>query len=155
MVVRRQRVKFLVRDGGVIRELVWGEGKPLADYSVEGATCLGSLSEGNKQVMLLGLARSPARGERATVSTRRLVKNAVTGRDGYAEVLVERPTESLSLTVRFPRARPPLDARLVTSPPCRAGRRLACRYGRDGRPYLKWSAHRPDNHVVYSVRWRW
>src|SRR3990172_296321 len=89
-VIRRtQRVKFRADDAGVIRDLVWGEGDPLAGYSVVGATCAGVRQEGSRRAVLLALPRKPSRGDEALVATSRTVRDPVTGPTGYAESYVE------------------------------------------------------------------
>ncbi len=152
---RRQRVKFRVDDGGVIRDLVWGEGNPLAGYSVVGAKCAGVRQEGSKRAVLLALPRKPGRGDEAVVATSRKVRNPVLGPTGYAESYVERPTGRLSLKVFFPKSRPPTEAHLVASPSNAPSRPLKVHYGPHGRPYLSWKKTRPDQHVTFSMRWAW
>jgi hypothetical protein len=154
-ILRTQKVRFLVPDEGVIRELAWGRGEQLKEFSVEGAKLVGTRFEGSRTVLLLGLDHRPDKGEVATVRTKRIVANAVAGRDGYAEASLERPTRRLAVAVRFPKHRPPVRAHLVTSPPRLPARRLRCRYGADGRPYISWTTRRPERYVTYSFRWRW
>ena len=152
---RRQRVRFRVEDSGVIRDLVWGEGNPLAGYAVVGARCAGVRQEGSKRVVLLALPRKPSRGDQATVATSRTVRDPAVGPAGYAESWVERPTAKLSLKVVFPRSRPPTEAHLVTVPTSSDSRRLKLRYGSDGRPYLSWRKRKPHTFTTYSMRWAW
>ena len=155
IVNRRQRVQFLREDTGVIRELVWGEGEPLAGYSVQGAQRLGVRREGSRRVILLGLPRTYAKGERALVTSRRLIRGALTEQTAYAEMFVERRTRRIGLKVLFPKSRPPRDAHLTTSPATASSERIRTRYGPEGRPYLVWKRRNPERFTTYSLNWRW
>ena len=155
VVRRKQRIRFLAEDAGLIRELVWGEGNPLADYRVQGARCLGFQREGSKSVILLTLARRPTKGEEAVISSCRLISHALTDDNGYAEMLVERPTRYVALKVLFPRTRPPREAHLTSQPPSLSKPSIPIRFGRDGRPYLIWRYNNPNRFTTYSLRWSW
>jgi hypothetical protein len=151
---RRQRVRFLAVDSGVVRDLVWGEGDPLARYTATGARRLAVQPDGSRKVVLLGLARRPQRGERVSIRSRRVIINGLTQRQEYCEVLVERPTCRLSMRVLFPRSRPPRDAVLLPSTGGMAYR-VPVRYGADGRPVLCCSVKKPVPERIYSLRWSW
>ena len=148
-------MRFLVEDSGVVRELVWGEGNPLAAYSVQGASLLAVQSEGPKRVLLLGLERRPNRGDQAAITSRRQIRNGFVDSSPYAEVSVERPTSKLGLKVLFPCSRPPLGARVESVPPTMPARSIRIRYGADGRPFLSWSMRQPERFTTYSLRWQW
>jgi hypothetical protein len=53
VIKRVQRVRFLTEDAGVVRDVVWGSGSPLAGYSSTGAKRLGVRHEGSKRVVRL------------------------------------------------------------------------------------------------------
>ena len=152
---RRQRVRFLVEESGVVRDLVWGEGNPMARYGVSGARRLDVVAEGSRRVVLLGLASRPRRGEVAEIEARRLIRGGFKGKTGYFEALVERPTRRLSLQVKFPATRAPRLAHLVVSPPGHRARAVAIGYDANGRAFLHWSKSKPLEHRVYSLRWTW
>lgn len=155
VLTRRQRVAFRVADSGVVREPVWGEGKPLAHYHVQGARRLGLRQEGMTRTVLLGLQGPTSAGEEATVRSRRTIRDGLLGTEEYLAAYLERPTAQLSLRVRFPRSRPPRAAQIVSIPATHPPRRLAARIGRDGRPLLSWRASKPAHNCTYLVRWSW
>ena len=105
--------------------------------------------------MLLGLERVATKGEVVTIYTRREVRSPFKGRDGYAEVSVERPTQRLRVTVKFARRGAPAQARLVTAPSGDENEVARYRYGADGRPYFRASFRRPTPFKMYSFRWQW
>jgi len=154
MLARRQLVRFLVADSGVVRDLIWGNGNQVARYSAHGANRLGLRPEGPLQVMLLGLPYRPVKGERVVLQSRRAIRGALQGSSEYCEMLVERPTRRLALKVLFPRSRPPTTASVVTSPDASVTR-VPVRYGADGRPFLQWGCTAPKQHRTYSLRWAW
>jgi hypothetical protein len=154
VLARRQLVRMLVPDTGVVRDLIWGNGNQLVRYRSRGATRLGVRPEGPKQVLLLGLPHRPAKDERLLLQSRRTIHNALQESAEYCEMLVERPTRRLGMKVLFPRSRPPTAARLVTAQDASV-QRVPVRYGADGRPYLQWGCTAPRQDWTYSMRWSW
>lgn len=152
---RRQRIRFLRADSEPVRDLVWGEGTPVARYTASGAQRLGIVPEGSKQAVLLRVPPVARQGTKATILSRRLIKDGLVGRSEYFEALVERPTSHLAMRILFPPERPPRDAVLVTSPRRADGRRVPVRYGADGRPTLSWRVRVPVPDTVYCLRWSW
>lgn len=152
---RRQIVKMLRDAPVVIRDTIWGEGKPLAGYLVEGAQRFGLTSEGSRRAVLLTRDRPGMTGERIVVKTRRFLESAFLDELEYFETSLERPTGRVSMKVLFPKTRPPNDARLVTATPDHELRRIRTRYDRDHRPYLVWREHEPQQFRTYSLRWLW
>ena len=151
---RKQRVRFLASEAGTIRELIWGEGEPLAHYSTRGATRSAFRREGSKRVALLSLDHTPLRGETVPVVTRRVIRDGLLNRQEYLETLVERPTRRLAVKVLFPVMRPPRSASLATSPPG-LRRSVPVRYRSDGRAFLSWRTSRPRPYSTYSLTWAW
>jgi hypothetical protein len=152
---RRQGIRFLSAEHGLIRDLVWGDGNTLARYCVRGARRLSVQPEGSKSTVLLGLDRPTRQGESKTVHVRRLMEGSFCGDSEYFETLVERPTDRLSMKVLFPKARPPTDGYLVSTPPERLERRVPVRYSSDQRPFLAWRIDQPEKYRTYSLRWSW
>ena len=134
---------------------MWGEGDPLATYSVDGARCLGVRREGAKRVMLLEPETQPRKGGKATIVSRRVIKNALIDQDSYAELLAERPTKRLGLKITFPHSRAPKHAYLASSPPAGPTVEVPIKHGRQGRAYLAWSVQDPTMFTTYSLRWKW
>ena len=155
VLTRRQRVEFLVEESGVVRDLVGGEGEVLAGYRTDGARRLLVRPEGSTIAVLLGLGRPPAKGECATISSRRVIRGGLVRRAEYLEARVERPTGRLTLKVIFPRSRPPRAAVLVTVPTREPSRPIPVRTDRAGRPVVSWSITNPVRDRVYSLRWSW
>ena len=152
---RKQRVRFLSDEAGVVRDVIWGEGETLAGYRVEGAKKLSVRQEGSKKVVLLGLPANPAKGASVTLKTERIIRGGFRPDEGYLEVVVERPTRRLRLSVLFPRGRPPKHARVETSPPALAAHPVALRLTADGRTYATWPVVEPKHLVTYRVCWSW
>ena len=152
---RRQRVHVLSDDAPIIRDPVWGEGRPLARYQVSGASRLQVRAEGSRQAVLLSTMPPLAKGGRATLRCRRLIRDGLRNRTEYCEALVERPTGRLTIKVLFPPTRPPREAYLVSTPEHGHQRTVRLRYGADGRPFLAWRLAKPAAYTLYSLCWRW
>lgn len=152
---RTQRVRFLSGEAGVVRDVVWGEGRSLAGYRVEGAEQLSVRHEGSKKVVLLGLPSSPGRGEDVTLKTERTIMRGFEKDEGYLEAVVERPTKRLRLYVLFPRSRPPKEVHVESSPPVVATRALSVRLTRGGKGFATWGVDHPKLLVTYRLRWVW
>ena len=154
VVTRKQRVRFLAGEAGVITGPVWGDGRQFQRYEITGAKRLGVRREGPRDVLLLGLDGRPGKDSRATLVARRTIHGGFLGEREYFETLVERPTKRLLLRVLFPRQRPPREAFLVEAEESRQ-RALPVRIMADGRARLSWSCTRPKVNTIYSLRWAW
>lgn len=152
---RKQEVRFLAEEAGVVRDLVWGDGDVLARYRAYGAKMVDVRREGLKQIVWLGLPTRPARGERAVVRSTRVIHHGFRDREEYLETEVERPTKRLGVTVSFPKSRPPREASIVVSPPVTPARRLGVRYDLGPRPCLHWKVANPRLLARYRLRWSW
>src|SRR5262245_47056296 len=73
VVLRKQKVRFLTAEAGIVTNPVWGEGHQLADFKVNGARLVGSRREGAVSVLLLALNRRPDKGSIAEVTSTRTV----------------------------------------------------------------------------------
>ena len=155
VLTRRQRVRFLARDGAVVRELVWGEGEQLVRYTAHGAQRLRVRREGSKRAVLLDPDQRPALGDQLTITSRRTIRGGFRERTEYCEVVLERPTGRLDVTVIFPARRPPRQACLVPAATEQVLRTLHARYGPDGRAILRCRLRKPDVGTTYSLRWSW
>ena len=152
---RRQRVRFIAPDVGAVRDLVWGDGDQLSRYATHGAKRAFARPEGSRLALLLGIDHRPVKGERATITSRRIIEGGFLASSEYCEAVVERPTQYLGLTVHFPVSRPPRGARLVTSAPAEPTRKHLVRYDNLGRPFLRGSCRGPVQERLYSLRWSW
>lgn len=152
---RRQRVRFLREEAEAVRDVVWGEGSQLARYYARGACRMLVRSEGSRRAVLLGLANRPDAGSNAVVTSKRVIEDGFLTSAEYCEVMVERPTQRLVVTVIFPPGRPPKETRLITLPREKQEQRIAIRYAADGRAYLRWSRLKPTIDCTYSLRWSW
>ncbi|MGD9895423.1 MAG: hypothetical protein AB7U18_29390, partial [Dehalococcoidia bacterium] len=112
ILTRRQRVRALTGEPVTVRELVWGEGTPLAHYRVRGASRLTIVPEGSRAAVLLCLFSGDSARRINTIESRRLIRNGLRKRHEYCEALVERPTGRLAMRVVFPGTRPPKRAEL-------------------------------------------
>jgi hypothetical protein len=155
VLTRRQRVRFLTHESATVRELVWGNGEPLARYSARGARRVGERFEGSKRALLLDPETRTAPGTCVTLTSQRTMRNAFLGAEEFCEAVVERPTGRLAITVRFPATRPPRRARLVAATTEHVLQTLRVRYDAAGRAVLRCRVQRPVIGTVYSVRWVW
>ena len=155
VLTRRQRVRFLSGDAGFLRDLLWGEGQPLARYTAQGARRIAVHLEGSKRAVLLEPEQRSAAGDRLTVSSRRTIRGGFRTPEEYFEAFLERPTGALRFTILFPPSRPPRGARLVLAVGERVLRAVPTRYGPGGRPLLRCRVRKPVTAVTYSLRWEW
>lgn len=151
---RRQVVRFVSTETGVIRDLIWGDGDVVRGYTLSGARLMGKRAEGSTTALLLVLPKSPAAGQRAEVRSTRFIRGALTRPQEFFEVRVERRTERLALKVSFPKTRPPTDVWASTDPP-EAVRALPVRLGGDGRAYVHWRPTSVKVSAIYRLAWNW
>ncbi|MCA9852254.1 MAG: hypothetical protein KC482_01415 [Dehalococcoidia bacterium] len=152
---RRQTVEFRTPDAGVIRELLWGDGRLLGKTLAHGADLLGGRREGGRVVQFLGTNPPPAKGERRRIETERVVRDALLGAEEYLEGFAERPTSALKLRVLFPEGRFARTARAEMTPPRSKLRTIRPRIGKDGRAALSWTIRNPDELATYRLAWNW
>lgn len=139
----------------VVRDVVWGEGSQLARYYARGARRLLVRSEGSRQAVLLGPTNRPGAGASVMLTSKRVIEDGFLAASEYCEVMVERPTRRLVVTVIFPPGRPPKETRLATMPRGARDQRVAVRYAADGRAYVRWNRLKPSVNCTYSLRWSW
>lgn len=151
---RKQRVRFLTDEAGVLACPMWGDGVQLKRLELKGAKRLGLRPDGPRQDLLLGLAHPAKRYASALVTARESLDHAFLRNQEYFEATVERPTQSLRLEVVFPKERPPTSARLVSDSGANE-EVLPIRLGRDARAKISWRLTQPQIRSVYSVRWSW
>ena len=155
VLTRRHRVRFLTADAGLLRDLLWGEGRPLARYTAHGARRIAVHLEGSKRAVLLEPEHRAAAGDRLTVTSRRTIRGGFRLPQEYFEAFLERPTGALNFTILFPPTRPPRGARLVLAVGEQVLRSVPTRYGAGGRPLLRCHVRNPVTAVTYSLRWEW
>ena len=152
---RTQTVEFRTPDAGVVRELLWGDGRRDLPAHTKGADALITRREGGREVHLLGTSPPPARGERRRIETERVVRGGLLCVDEYLEALTERPTAVLKLRVLFPKGRCALQAKAEMSPPRARARSLRARLTSDGRASLSWTIRNPRELATYRLAWHW
>lgn len=155
VLIRRQGIRVRRGDGLVVRELVWGEGDQLVRYRSAGAQRLTVRAEGSRRAVLLAPPQRPRPGDRLLIESRRTIRGGFRAAEEYCEVLLERPTGRLALTITFPNGRAPRQAVLVAAPTETLLRRLRVRYRPDGRAVLRCQLHQPATATLYSLRWTW
>lgn len=152
---RRQRIRFLVDGGALVRELVWGEGEQLVRYQARGAHKLAVRPEGSRRAVLLDPALRPAAGDRLTLTSRRTIRGGFRDTSEYCEVYLERPTGRVEVTVVFPANRPPKTAQLVQGATGALIRLVRVRYRADGRALVRCRLQTPATDTTYGLRWTW
>ena len=152
---RRQQIRVRVADGLVVREVIWGEGRQLARYRLQGARRLGMRREGAQQALLLDPDGPASAGRTLTLRSRRTIRGGFRQTEEYCATLLERPTGRLLISVVFPVERPPQRAQLVGGLPERVLRRVAVRYQADGRARLVCRLRQPAVAMPYRLEWTW
>lgn len=152
---RTQTVEFRTSDAGVVRELLWGEGRRDPEGRAVGAQSMNVGREGGREVHLLSTNPPPAKGERRRIATERVVHGALLSADEYLEALTERPTSLLKLRVLFPEGRFAVDARAEMSPARSKLRPVRPRINKDGRASLSWTIRNPQELATYRLAWHW
>lgn len=152
---RTQMVEFRTPDAGIVRELLWGEGRRGRPRGSRGTVSLGTRREGGKEVGLLSTQHPPAKGERRRIETKRVIRGALLAADEYFEAQTERPTGLLKLRVLFPTERRLVAGRAEMSPPRAKMRALRPALTRDGRTSLSWTIRNPRELATYRLAWHW
>ncbi len=153
---REQHVRFNTSEAGVLRDLAWGDGEPIAGYRASGANAVTRRREGSVRVVWLALPERPVAGQRAKVRSTRTVVDGLRRHNEFLEARLERPTKRLTLLVVFPKQRPPLSARIDAVPSAdQPARPVVARLRTDGRAVLRWSGRDPKPHAAYRISWTW
>lgn len=152
---RTQTVEFRTPDAGIVRELVWGEGRREKARCARGAVALATRREGGKEVGLLSTPHPPAKGETRRIETERVIRRALLSADEYFEAQTERPTRLLKLRVLFPKGRHVVQGRAEMSPPGAKMRALRPGLTREGRASLSWTIRNPRELATYRLAWHW
>jgi hypothetical protein len=154
IVRRKQQVRFLANEAGVLRSSFWGDGDQVLRHRSSGATRLGSRTEGSQKVLLLGLERPARKGSVVEVQTTETVSDALLGQHEYFEAAVERPTRRLRMRVVFPAGRSPQNIYLNAGSGVNQ-LKLPMHRNANGRPTVGWSLSHARIDTLYSLRWTW
>ena len=149
---RRQRVRFTQDGVSAVLDHLWGDGVQLAGYRHSAGVIEGSLRDGRRRHLVVGLRRPMARGETLTFAVERLALAAFTEAEEWVETVVDHPVGRLRRTVVFPAGRPPRAAVLEVG-----DQRLPLAIHRrpTGQTAVQVRITRPLAHRPYVIRWSW
>lgn len=149
---RTQTVRFLQDGVSSILDPLWGDGISLAAYHHSGGQLAENLRDGDRQYLLIDLARSMRRGETLTFDVERTAMVGFTEDAEWLETTIDHPIHRLSQQIVFPRGRPCRAAELAVADLVIPLGPVA---GDDGQTMLRYSVPSPESHTPYLVRWRW
>lgn len=99
---RRQRVRFLEDNVGVMFDRVWGEGVILGRYSVQEAKLMEPIRTSNGYILPLALPGRFRKGDVFDLVTHRRIIGAFDNDSGYWDTSMTKPTELIQITVITP-----------------------------------------------------
>ncbi len=151
---KKERIRFLRDNVGSFYDYGWGMGQPFASHRVHPGRIAERRKIGSRYRSLIVFPEPQRRGDEMTLSVHRLMRNAVTGDDGWLEMEVYHKTRRVHLRVTVPRTRTVRAARLVDA---RRGttQSVGVRRVADGRQQFQWSTSSPQVGDRYTLAWDW
>jgi hypothetical protein len=151
---KRMDVRFL-HDVMAVTDVISGKDAQLSRYTCEPGRVVDRFGTGDQTWVLVSLGDVRHRGDRATLTFSRVLRDAFVGRDEFVDVSPTVRARALSLELVFPADRPPVEVLLVKR---RRGGEHSQPLPLDeiaGRIVVRHTIGRPRNGTSYRIAWRW
>ncbi len=145
---RRQRVRFLEDDVGVLFDRIWGEGVLVGSYLAPGLKMMEPIRTPSGYALPLGLPRLFRKGETFEIVSHRRIVGAFSEKSGYWDTSMSKPTELIQITVVTP------PGMTINNPEILAPPRGDMDLTRNANS-LKFRVTRPAISGPYRLRWAW
>ena len=157
VLTKREKVRFLQDNIIAYQDQAWGDGEIFADYKCSPGVAVDRYREGHRYRVLISLRQAKSRGDIQEFHIVRTIKNGFTKHTEDFQTEVDHTTHSLSMSVVFPRRRPPKQAELIEQNATRTTP-LGPQYRLtlpDGRQQIRWHTKKPELFEAYILRWEW
>ena len=149
---RRQRIQFQQDEVGAILDHFWGDGVNTAAYSTTAGRIIDTFKDGTRRHLVIQLKRPMRRGEILEFTVERRVMETFVDAEGWEETTIDHPIVRLSHTIRFPKTRPCLSARLESR-----GQPIPLHIleTRDGATEVGLHIPKAETDTPYTICWTW
>lgn len=155
--IKKQSIRFIRDNVIAYQDIAWGDGDIFADYQCSPGVAVDRYKEGHRWHVLISLRETKNRGDEIPVRIVRTIKNGFTHEREDFQTEINHLTRRFSITLTFPRERPPKRVSLIeqnlnrTTP-------LEAHYIkglRDGRQRVTWETNKPRLFEAYIMAWEW
>lgn len=157
ILTKHQQVRFLQDGILAYNDKAWGDGEIFADYQCSPGMAVDRYREGHRWYILISLRKTMNRGDSETFHIQRTIRDGFTKRVEDFQTEIDHTTRQVSLTLVFPRQRPPRQVFLIeqnTTHTIALGpehRQVLP----DGRHQIAWSTDKPRLFEAYILHWEW
>jgi hypothetical protein len=154
---KKQRVRFLQDNVIAYYDTAWGDGNIFADYKCSPGVKVDSFREDYRYNILISLRKTKHRGDKSTMSVERTILDGFTKSDELFQTDINHRTRFLSISVVFPKSRPPFQIDLVQKNKNKVieFKSQHKQVLMDGRIQYTWKTKTPALFESYIVRWSW
>jgi hypothetical protein len=154
---KRQDIEF--RQNGVfaIQDQAWGDGDLFAQYTCSPGVAVDRYKEGYRWKILISLRGTRNKGDQERLVVERTVKDGFTTPVGNFQTQVDHPTQTLSISVIFPRTRHPKYVTVIEQNMKRTytlGQASITPLSKE-RVQYQWQVNKPRLYEAYILRWEW
>lgn len=154
---KKQKVRFLQDNIIAFQDKAWGDGEIFADYKCSPGAAVDRYREGHRFHVLISLRQTMNRGDSQEFNIERTIKNGFRKDLEDFQTEIDHPTKKMSVSVVFPRKRPPSKAWMIEQNATRTTE-LGPEHRQsmpDGRQQITWSINKPRLFEAYILRWSW
>jgi len=154
---KSQRVRFLQNNIIAYQDQAWGDGDIFADYQCSPGKAVDRYREGHRYHILISLRQAKQRGDIEVFNISRKLRNSFSKSIEEWQTEINHPTKDLSVSVVFPRSRPPKRLYLIAQNQNRStvlGPETRHRLP-DGREKVTCRINSPQLFEAYILQWEW
>ena len=154
---KRERVRFLQDNIIAYQDQAWGDGDIFADYKCSPGVAVDRYRDGHRYRVLISLRETKNQGDVEEFRIERIIRDGFIKDVESFQTEINHLTHRLSLSVVFPRSRPPRRVTLTEQNaehtiPLGPSHRLILP---DGRQQIVWRTNQPRLYEAYILRWQW
>jgi hypothetical protein len=154
---KEQKVRFLLDNIIAFQDQAWGDGDVFIDYECSPGVLVDRYDEGNRHRLLISLRDTKHRNDIETFHIQRTIKRGYTSPNGYLQTNIDHKTHKASLSVIFPRKRPPSQISFLEKKKVKT--RVLGLENRtllpDGRIKYAVTMECPAQFEAYLIQWSW
>ncbi len=154
---KHQQLTFVQNNVFAIQDQAWGDGNIFASYTCSPGEAVDRYKEGYRYKILISLRGTRNKGDQETLTIQRKIEDGFTTSVGNFQTQIDHPTDDLTVSVIFPRSRPPRQVTLIQQ---NLKRDIRLGNGHlellpDGRTRYHWQTRKPHLYEGYIIRWEW
>lgn len=138
-----------------ITDIGWVDGKGPLDYQISPGRLADQYKSGHRWHLLISLRRSMHRGDKEKFQVRWKIRDGFLKPDGYWQTDITHRFDTLSVSVVFPKSRPPKEWFVEEANKKRTYTGGEKTKLADGRWKITWKLNNPTLFEQYILRWDW